>query len=117
MKIEIVIDSLPPSLNDMLTMHWAKRKEMKKKWDMLVYHKWVECGRPMMLKAVVLKYVLEFKMNRRRDQDNYIGGTKFVNDALKRTFFTRDDSEWVRRIEVDIKRGEDRTLITIEEVE
>jgi Holliday junction resolvase RusA-like endonuclease len=70
----------------------------------------------LFMNPVKICYVLSFNSARPRDLDNYIGGTKYITDALKKTFFIRDDAAWVKSIEVQFVNGKEQTQITITEV-
>ena len=114
--IEFNVDCVPPSLNKMLRMHWVDRKREQDGWDLRVWCCWQKLGKHVFLKPVKVIYTMKFPERRQRDLDNYIGGTKFITDALKRTFLTRDDAEWIKSIEVRFQTGESATVIQIEEV-
>lgn len=118
-RVFIQIDRLPPSLNDYLTMHWRRRYELKKTFDELIHYEWLRNKKFVFTAPVKLVYSLSFPdtQKRYRDRDNYVGGTKPITDALKRTFIFRDDSEWVRDIQVRFNTGEECTVIMIEETE
>ena len=114
--IEFTIARVPPSLNAMLRHHWTKREREQRIWDELIYYQWLKLERFIFYKPVRIIYTLSFQHNRLRDKDNYIGGTKYLTDALKRTFLTRDDSGWVRNILVNfLNNGKEYTTIRIEE--
>jgi len=99
--IHLVIPALPPSLNRLLNMHWAKRARIKKEWQRLV---WAaknsdltkvpaeEHGR----RTVNLEYY--FPTHRRRDVDNY---QKVILDALTENGLIVDDSP--ECVEVSVK--------------
>lgn len=103
----------PKSLNVLLGMHWRKRSHEQAVWDSLVFEKWTVFDRFVFTKPVVLKYSLFFDQKRQRDRDNYLGGTKFVTDALKRTFLLRDDSNAIRALTCDFFVGKPRTVVHI----
>lgn len=107
------VEDIPPSLNTVLRMHWRDRKALQEFWDYLIISYWNNLGKPVFIEPVRLNYILEFEFKRGRDYDNYLGGTKFVTDALKRAFFFRDDSEWLRGINVEFARGKNETIISI----
>lgn len=112
------IPRLPPSLNVLLRMHWKKRSELQRIFDIQVRYAWEDSGRCTFLVPVKLIYILCFTSSQRRDIDNYIGGTKLITDALKRTFLFRDDSEWIKGIEVKfVKSDIEGTAIMIEALE
>ena len=114
-KIQFSIDRTPPSLNTLLNMNYFKVRKLQRIWDLLIYEQWIYNRRFVFCRPVRIKYVISFISTRRRDVDNYVGGTKLVTDALKRTFIPRDDSEWVRGITVEFRGGNPETLIHIEE--
>ncbi len=115
-QIYFSLRRLPPSLNEMLRMHWTKRARLQKIFDDIIAKEWLALQRFVFVKPVRLVYVLSFTAALRRDLDNYIGGTKLMTDALKRTFLFRDDSEWITSIEVRFTKGQEGTVIFIEEV-
>ncbi len=99
-RVRFKVGRLPPSLNTMLRTHWQARAREQKEWDELIGGYWLSFKRFVFTHPVELSFVLSFARARKRDRDNYIGGTKYIIDALKRTFFFRDDAEWIRKIEV-----------------
>jgi len=115
-QIYFSLRRLPPSLNELLSSHWRKRYDLKKIYDEIIGVEWLRLNKLVFTKPVKLIYVLSFSGQRRqRDLDNYIGGTKLMTDALKRTFLFRDDSEWITSIEVKFTRGNEGTVIFIKE--
>jgi Holliday junction resolvase RusA-like endonuclease len=115
--ITFTVEDIPPSLNTVFTMHWIKRRALQEYWNHLILSHWNDLGKPVFLNPVKLNYVLKFGTKRARDYDNYIGGTKFVTDALKRTFFFRDDAGWLRGINVEFNKGGNETDISIVPIE
>lgn len=116
--VEITVNRLPLSLNDMVGVHWTKLLPIKETWKELIGYEWISRGRIVFLKPVQITYTIFFKDNRLRDFDNYLGGTKFINDALRHTFITRDDHRWLKKLntEFEIDRQRAYTKIRIEEV-
>lgn len=114
-SVSIEISKLPNSLNSILSMHWVKRKDLQETWNMLVFKEWIASGKRLFLVPITVHYALYFSISRARDYDNYIGGTKMITDALKRTFFLRDDHSRLKEISVSFHHGEPRTIITITE--
>jgi Holliday junction resolvase RusA-like endonuclease len=99
----------------MLRQHWVRRASEQETWDLFVLSVWTRSGRLVFTNPVSITYRLKFTDARLRDQDNYIGGTKYITDALKRTFITRDDAQWAK-IHIEMERGEHpETEVTIEE--
>lgn len=113
MEISFTLTRLPPSLNDLLDRHWIYRHQLKKAFDDQVKIEWLKQMRFVFTDPVRLVYVLSFPSNRTRDLDNYIGGTKLITDSLKKTFLFRDDSEWIRSIEVRFINGKEGTAVFI----
>ena len=116
-KAEFTLQAVPPSLNVMLRMHWVKRRKEQEKWDLLVKVEWLNRRKFVFQKPVEILYTITFKDVRTRDLDNYIGGTKYITDALKRTFITQDSAEWLRRISVEFKTGKPKTQVSITEIQ
>ena len=116
--VTLIIKKTPPSLNDTKDWHWTKRQEEQAAWDLLIHKLWVQGDKFSFKKPVKIRYILRFETKQARDVDNYIGGTKLINDSLKRSFLTRDDAEWVREVSVvfDKELGSPRTQVEIEEV-
>lgn len=81
---------------------------------MHVFIAWQAASRKVFNAPVQLLYILSFPEKRLRDVDNYIGGTKLITDALKKTFLSRDDSEWVTQISVKFIQGREETTVIIE---
>lgn len=116
-KAEFTLQAVPPSLNVMLRTHWVKRRKEQEKWDLLVKVEWLNRRKFVFQKPVEILYTITFKDVRTRDLDNYIGGTKYITDALKRTFITQDSAEWLRRISVEFKTGKPKTQVSITEIQ
>jgi len=116
-KAIIFIDRLPPSLNTILRMHWTARRKLQKAFDNQVLNSWICLHKFVFINPVRITYSLYFPTPRVRDFDNYQGGTKFITDALKKTFLFRDDSEWIKNISVNFLQGRQQTRIVIEEVQ
>jgi len=115
-KAEFTLQAVPPSLNVMLRTHWVKRRKEQEKWDLLVKVEWLNHRKFVFLNPVGILYIITFRDVRTRDLDNYIGGTKYITDALKRTFITQDSAEWLRRISIEFRTGRPQTHIKIAEI-
>lgn len=113
--ISFTIPKPPMSLNTMLRMHYITRMREQQSWDLFVLARWTEFGKLTFNVPVNVIYVISFGTKRNRDLDNYIGGTKFVTDALKRTFIPEDNTEWLKKIQVEFLTGKPETKIIIEE--
>jgi len=114
-EISFAIQRTPPSLNLMLRQHWAQRRETQKTWDNWIKYYWIANNKKVFMVPVELFYTLVFPKGVIRDVDNYIGGTKFITDALKKTFLPRDDSEWVKNVSISFRKGPEMTVIKIKE--
>lgn len=102
----------------MLRDHWTNRAQEQKKWDLHAWAQWQARRKFLFTNPVKILYTLTFDSSRPRDLDNYIGGTKYITDALKKTFFLRDDAAMLKAIEIQFKNAEkEGTTITITEVE
>jgi Holliday junction resolvase RusA-like endonuclease len=115
MEINFILTRLPPSLNELLHKHWIHRHRLQEAFDAQVSVEWLKLGRVVFMLPVRLIYVLSFPARRVRDIDNYIGGTKLITDSLKKTFLFRDDSEWIKSIEVRFIKGKEGTAVFIKE--
>lgn len=116
-SITFTIPRLPLSLNKYSRMHWRRRYDFDHLIFNHIYAKWQDLRKPVFVNPVRIVFILSFAKARVRDFDNYIGGTKPFTDALKKTFFFRDDSEWVKGVEVKFTTGQEGTTIRIEEAE
>lgn len=118
MRIKLTLPDVPDSLNKIFSMHWSGRKKLQSYWDGLVLAAWHKCDRIMFVNPVVVTFFVTFTTSRARDYDNYLGGTKFITDALKRTFFIKDDAEWLKDIRVVFRKGDvQQTEVLIEEAQ
>jgi len=115
-EVFVELNRVPPSLNKYLHMHWRSRRKLQKAFDMQVFAEWINQGKFVFTNPVKLTFLFCFPRKRCRDRDNYIGGTKPIIDALKRTFIFRDDAEWIKDIQVRFSTGKERTIILIEEM-
>ncbi len=97
-------------------MHWHQRYEQQQDWNDLVRRQWEAHDRHMFFRPVKVTYFVVSRVEANRDYDNYIGGSKMVTDALRRTFFTRDDAKFLRPPQVKFVVGDfEGTFIVIEE--
>ncbi len=119
LSVDFFISELPLSMNVILRTHWTKLRREQEYWNLAVGQKWNLLGRRVFTTPVRVKYALQFKPSarRKRDYDNYLAGTKYVTDALKRTFLFRDDSDWLKEVALSFSEGEPGTHVYIEESE
>jgi hypothetical protein len=86
----LTIPHIPPSLNRLLRMHWAAKKDLRDNWSLLVRSQ---------LQGTYLKPVVKMRCkitlahSRLFDQDNAYGACKVVIDALKDWKLIVDDSK------------------------
>lgn len=118
-RVQFSIPKLPMSLNRMLTTHWSYLHREKAQWDLHILSYWLAYQKFIFLKPVRITYTLGFCSNRTRDYDNYLGGTKYITDSIRKTFITRDDALWLTEIGIRFEKveGRPRTKVLIEEVE
>lgn len=114
--VVLKIPRIPPSLNVMLRTHWRLRSVEQSIWDSFIHSEWTRSNKFVFSNPVKVIYTISHLKSRKRDIDNYIGGTKFITDALKRSFLTRDDAEWLTEISVRFAHGPEQTEINIAEV-
>jgi len=106
-----------PSLNKLLRMHWAKRRQLKNDYKREL---WVQGGTrdtPHAKKRRQAISITVFQPFRRFDEDNLVGATKLLVDALREVgFIYRDSPRWLRReVRQEIDRKNPRVEITVEE--
>jgi len=99
MNIRLTIPGRLPSLNEMLRMHWAKRKRIQEDmaWHLATSgHQHPTNG--LRCHAMITVY----QKTRRFDEDNLHGACKSVIDALRSTgYIYRDSPEW---LDLDIRQ-------------
>lgn len=117
--IEFFIPELPLSMNVILRTHWTKLRKEQLYWDAAVAQKWNVLNRCVFVTPVYVSYKLAFvpSARRQRDYDNYLAGTKYITDSLKRTFLFRDDADWLKRIILEFTEGERGTHVLIVEAD
>jgi Holliday junction resolvase RusA-like endonuclease len=117
MQIKFFIPKKVISLNVLLTMHWAQRSKEKSAWGDYIFEAWMKHKRFVFVNPVKVFYLISEPVKRIRDKDNYIGGAKAViTDFLKKTFFTRDDAEWLKNIDAGFIKGPTGVHVMIEEM-
>lgn len=118
--IRIVVPEASPSLNTVLSMHWAVRERAKKQWAWMIK---IALAGPSAPKRATGKRRLTIERHGKRalDRDNLIGGAKkVVTDNLVQLGLLRDDSDaWVdfAGLNVPLAKGEKpHTVIVLEEI-
>ena len=107
------VSDVPPSLNKVLRMHWAKRKGLLDAWMLMVLaaygHLPIVCDGKRRVK-ITLHHA------RLYDKDNAYGACKVIFDALKAQGFIVDDAaEWLEA-EVVQKKCPHKERYTIVEI-
>lgn len=118
-KIRFGFRGRPLSLNRMLNLHWRDRNNITKKLKGEAKRQWENLGEPIFMRPIKIHYEIGFKdINKIRDLDNYYGGSKYYCDALRGSFFFRDDFRWVRDIRVTFHESEfDKVIVNIVDAE
>jgi len=114
-QITFFVPVAPESLNVTSCQHWAVRYKARNRWRNLIFEQWMINKKYVFTNPVKVLYILSFPQRRVRDKDNYIGGTKAITDALKKTFITRDDAKWLKNIDVAFIKGPLGVRVLIEE--
>ena len=114
--LKIVIPELPPSLNELLRMHYRGRMLERDKWVWLVAGHTSRQAEPFQRARVKITYY--FPDKRRRDPDNYAGGAKNIMDAIVARGLLADDSFQYVELTVagEVDREHPRTEIEITEI-
>lgn len=105
MRYELTIPEPTPSLNRTQRRHWTHGYALKKRWQKLVYHAYLETYRRVtepLARARVT--VTRFAPRPIRDRDNLYGGCKNLMDALVSNGLIIDDSS--DHIDLHVRQGE-----------
>jgi len=117
MQISFFIPKKAKSLNTLMRQHFHQRAAEKKVWGNLIFEQWMKHNRYVFTKPVKVLYLISNPTRCLRDKDKFIGGAKeLITDFLKKTFFTRDDAQWLQKIDVEFVKGNEGVRIIIEEV-
>ena len=107
------------SLNKLLGMHRMKRADYKKEISAKIgWFCRLQNIQPVK-SPVIMQYILTFDVKRKRDYDNYLGGTKYFNDALRdASIIPEDNSEIIQGINMTFNQGDKKqTQLIICELE
>ena len=108
------VSDVPPSLNKVLRMHWAKRKGLLDAWMWMVLvaygHLPIVCDGKRRVK-ITLHHA------RLYDKDNAYGACKVIFDALKAQGFIVDDAAQWLEAEVVQKKCPHKKRHTVLEIE
>lgn len=78
--------------------HWATKKRLTEKHQLLAANAWQDAGRPFLAGRVTLKFTV--CRSRSMDVDNAIAGLKATIDGLKGRLFTDDRAKYLREVTV-----------------
>ena len=120
-KFRLVIPRKPPPTGNRLSrLHWTKKREIKKLWQDEVAIAAILAGKPRLQRAKV-QIVLYYRVIRRRDSDNLMGGAgKFLLDGLRYAGVIPDDDQLTIEVcepKVVIDRERPRVEIELTELE
>ena len=111
----LTIPNIPKSLNELFKLGGFGRNRHK---NDILGEVFLEIKRQKIkpiIGVVSLVYELTFEKRRARDLDNFIAGTKYWTDALRKAkIIAEDNSEVLKAISVEFKQGEKlQTIIRI----
>ncbi len=112
--IKIVIGDIPPSLNQLNTMHWAERRRIKEQFAHDVYYSAYNKRPSKPFKKARVRITYYFNNKHRHDADNY--NPKMLLDPLVKVGILIDDNydvigqpdivmgydKYSRRVEIEI---------------
>lgn len=91
--MRFIVNDIPPSINKVLRMHWAKRFRLKDAWRLMIRAGFGNHPKP---RPVRQKVKITLWHSRAFDKDNAYGACKVVFDAMKAEGLIVDDSsDWL----------------------
>ena len=114
MKGEIAL--LAPSQNELLRMHWAKRKSRKAAVGWFIIEQFGRLPPSKALKRAKV-YITRVAMGKEPDPDNLVASAKLILDALQDCNIIADDSP--EHIDLDVrwqraaKKADQKTIIEV----
>ena len=98
-NILLKVNGVPPSLNEVLNMHWAQRNKEKKDWYNKILFEINHLKLKKILKKdIVITLTYYFKTKAFHDYDNYSG--KFVCDSLKGNLIIDDSQKYIKELRI-----------------
>lgn len=120
-SIRLRIPEASPSLNTLLRKHWGRDRRVKQKWHWLIYQALGLSGAYRRMRTRTPFARAHVKITRysprRLDEDNAIGGSKHLIDALKSCGVLVDDTPQHLVLELQQVRGAAATEIEITPIE
>lgn len=114
--ITLTIPAVPPTLNNMLRLHWSKRHRLMGDWKVLLLE---ALGRRRFPPARgPRRVVIRVTRGCRQDPDNRAFNAKLILDNLKKLRLIEDDRPSLLELQVEEQYGRRRqTIIEILEIE
>jgi len=123
MKVQIIVPRKLPSLNELLRMHWADKNTLQCQWRNDIYHllghknvKLLQAHRDLKHRCKITIHSERTGKRWQLDEDNLIGGSKLIVDALK-DYIVDDSSKWLDREVTQAKSTTAQTIITLQTLE
>ena len=92
----LTIPDVPPSLNKVLRMHWAKKGKLRDSWTMMIKGALLPHRTPQGAQKAKMRVIVTFHNARTYDRDNAFGACKVIFDVLRRLNLIFDDRpEWL----------------------
>lgn len=90
--LEIQVPEVAPSLNRLMRMHWAARRKLLKKWEVILWAELYRIGaHDFRYKGKVTVQIMR-RSHHMMDADNLHGAAKLILDSLKTAGVIEDDS-------------------------
>ena len=105
----ITIPDIHPSLNVWTRMHFAKRNNLKKEWEKMIWSLWKEKNYPH-IDGKVEVFITYYHPQTNVDLDNFV--PKFIMDGLK-IFFEDDSIKYVVKLGWEIKKGDKKSVVVV----
>lgn len=119
-QIVMQFDQLPPSNNQLLRMHWRRRKQLLDAWIFHVKTQAQELNLPAERPAWRMRVQANFLVYRLMDDDNAEARFKLIGDALVKAGLLLDDNSAALQLEVlqsKVARNDQKTVLRIDVLE
>lgn len=111
--LQMNIPDVPPSLNELLRMHWAKKIRLQAKWEGEI---WVAMPKRFDA-AEKMRVRITLYHSRFYDKDNAYGAVKPIVDSLRKLDLIRDDTAEHLELEVEQAKCPHKQRHTVIEIE